>query len=96
MCVTQKGLLAAARRGDLATCPSCRSSSGMISNMRCTRTFINNRLASVCGDGITCGALTLGASGNVFAENRPMHRLTNTNTCGGATITASPNTFTGS
>jgi hypothetical protein len=65
-------------------------------DMRCVRTFINNRLASVCGDGITCGALTLGASGNAFAENRPMHRLTNTNTCGGVTITASDDTFIGS
>jgi hypothetical protein len=63
--------------------------------MLCQKTYVNNRIASVCGDGITCGARTSGSSRSVYIENRPAHRLTNLNTCGGVTVTASPDTYTG-
>ncbi|UFP95464.1 PAAR domain-containing protein [Gloeobacter morelensis] len=90
--------LAQARMGDPESCPAippCITPTGTISAMLCTRTFCNGLLVSVIGDGVSCGATTVGGSTSVFHEGIPAHRLTDANSCAGACTAASPDTFIG-
>jgi hypothetical protein len=86
-----------ARQFDLSSCGFCSPPPvGPILNMICSRTYCNNLLVSVRGDGIpACKAVTLCASATVYTENSANHRQFDCNTCGGNTLNGSWDTLIG-
>ncbi len=86
----------AARKGDQHTCGKCNGSTGSISQMAQNSVFVNSKIGSVKGDGISgCSGSphTRGHSNDVFYEGKGAHRLKDDNTCSGKCISASSDVF---
>lgn len=87
-----------ARQFDLVSCPSiqCNPKVAPIVRMQAQRSFIENRLVAVRGDGAQCGAILIEGSFKTYVENRPVHLLGQRNSCAGSCLTATQRTFSGS
>jgi len=88
VCISEPGIKAQARQFDLSPFEP-------IVFMHASRTFVNGRLACVCGDQTVSGIEMLGVSERVYIEGRRAHRRGDINSLYLLTTTGSPDTFVG-
>jgi uncharacterized Zn-binding protein involved in type VI secretion len=82
-----------ARYGDICGSTIFAGASSVLTNGRPTAQIFN----AVAGHGVCphCAPVTCSASSTVFAEGKPVHRLTDACSCGHSTSTGSPNVNAG-